>query len=269
MKFMEIIQKNLSKTVDTIQAKNKKITYSNRVRLLLRNEYETLNQSYVALGKYYYDNLRADAKGENANLCNVIDGCKERITKIKSDYEKSFATPAAKPECEAECVCEQSADAECVCYDNEVSEEAPVEEEIPAEEIEEAPVEEEIPAEEIEEAPVEEEAPAEEIEEAPVEEEISDEEIEESPAEEEIPAEEIEEAPVEEEISDEEIDEATVEEEISDEEEEVHNDELDQNGSFKFLNWNKLKGDLKDDIDYIVNDKGAKPRNGKRRNRRR
>lgn len=91
MKFMETIEKGVSKTLDSLYAKNKKLTYSNRIRLVLRSEYETLNNAYIELGKYYYENLREQADSDNKRLCEVIDGCIERIEKAKDDYYRNMA----------------------------------------------------------------------------------------------------------------------------------------------------------------------------------
>lgn len=103
MKFMEALEKSVSKTLDSLCAKNKKLTYSNRIRLVLRHEYETLNHAYIELGKYYYENLRDNADSDNERLCDVIDGCLERIEKTKSDYYRNIAEQEEAVSCEEEC----------------------------------------------------------------------------------------------------------------------------------------------------------------------
>lgn len=102
MKFMEAIEKNVSKTLNSLYAKNKKLTYSNRIRLVLRHEYETLNHAYIELGKYYYENLRNNADSDNERLCDVIDGCLERIEKAKSDYYRNTAEQDKAVSCDEE-----------------------------------------------------------------------------------------------------------------------------------------------------------------------
>ncbi|MGN0518762.1 MAG: hypothetical protein ACI4II_08585 [Acutalibacteraceae bacterium] len=97
MKFVEIIEKNISKTINSIAAKNRKLAFLNRIRLSLRTEYETLNDAYVKLGKYYYKNLRYNDNENNKALCNVIDGCVANIERLKDEYYGTMSAEYSDP----------------------------------------------------------------------------------------------------------------------------------------------------------------------------
>lgn len=97
MKFVEIIEKNISKTINSIAAKNRKLAFLNRIRLSLRTEYETLNDAYVKLGKYYYKNLRYNDNENNKELCNVIDGCVANIERLKDEYYGAMSAEDSDP----------------------------------------------------------------------------------------------------------------------------------------------------------------------------
>lgn len=81
MKFFDTVTGNLTKAVDFVVEKNRKAALINRIRIVIKNERENEARAYVALGKYYYENLRDKQEEDTEHLCRAIDFSDARIKK--------------------------------------------------------------------------------------------------------------------------------------------------------------------------------------------
>jgi len=59
MNFFENVTGRVTKAVDYVVEKNRKAALINRIRIVIKNERENEARAYVALGKYYFQNLQA------------------------------------------------------------------------------------------------------------------------------------------------------------------------------------------------------------------
>ena len=66
---------------EAVANRNRQAAVNNRLKAVVRSELATINRAYIALGKHFYNDLRSQAAGDEAVLCNAIDQAKERILK--------------------------------------------------------------------------------------------------------------------------------------------------------------------------------------------
>ncbi|MBR2715002.1 MAG: hypothetical protein IKB73_02200 [Ruminococcus sp.] len=59
---------------------------ANRIKQVIKGDTELMNQAYIELGRYFYENLREDADKEQEALCVVVDKTKKRISKASRKY---------------------------------------------------------------------------------------------------------------------------------------------------------------------------------------
>ncbi|MDP4119586.1 MAG: hypothetical protein Q8876_00805 [Bacillota bacterium] len=88
MTFFERIKNNVTDAVDVLMEKNRIHAQINRIRLVMRTENDAINRNFIALGKYYYDNLRDTQNSENEEICTSIDAAKIRVEKAKERYQR-------------------------------------------------------------------------------------------------------------------------------------------------------------------------------------
>lgn len=65
--------------VDVVAEKNRKSALINRLRTVIRCEEKAAERAYLALGRYYYHNMRDAANAETENYCVGIDAAEKRI----------------------------------------------------------------------------------------------------------------------------------------------------------------------------------------------
>ena len=65
--------------VDVVAEKNRKTALMNRLRTVIRCEEKAAERAYLALGRYYYHNLRDAANAETENYCVGIETAEKRI----------------------------------------------------------------------------------------------------------------------------------------------------------------------------------------------
>lgn len=88
MGFWNEVGTTISKTVDTVIEMNRKAAQNNRLRLILKNETDTVARAYIALGKHYYNNMRTPDNEETECLCQTIDHAKAKISKVKKALDQ-------------------------------------------------------------------------------------------------------------------------------------------------------------------------------------
>lgn len=59
---------------------------ANRIKQVIKADTELMNQAYIELGRYFYENLREDADQECEALCVVVDKTTKRIDKASRKY---------------------------------------------------------------------------------------------------------------------------------------------------------------------------------------
>lgn len=86
MSFYRNIKKALTDTVDAVIDKTATQAQKNRLRLVMRNESEIINNAYIELGKYFYNNLRDGASPEQSDLCDKIENARQRMSRAQERY---------------------------------------------------------------------------------------------------------------------------------------------------------------------------------------
>lgn len=69
----------MQNAVDVVAEKNRKTALMNRLRTVIRCEEKAAERAYLALGRYYYHNLRDAANAETENYCVGIEVAEQRI----------------------------------------------------------------------------------------------------------------------------------------------------------------------------------------------
>ncbi|WOC32209.1 MULTISPECIES: hypothetical protein [Caproicibacterium] len=117
MGILDSFGKQLSGTFDSLREKNHRSAVINRLRIVIKNERENSARAYVALGKYYYEHLRAQGNAETEALCASIDDSDRRLKRAFAHLEEiREQTIAQVPETEcADCSDDCSA---CKFQDN-------------------------------------------------------------------------------------------------------------------------------------------------------
>ena len=87
---------------EAVANRNRQAAVNNRLKAVVRSEMGTINRAYIALGKHFYNDLRSQATGDEAVLCNAIDQAKERILKAREKlcllYTSGGAESIDRPE---------------------------------------------------------------------------------------------------------------------------------------------------------------------------
>lgn len=69
----------MQNAVDVVAEKNRKTAMANRLRTVIRCEEKAAERAYLALGRYYYHNLRDASNAETENYCVGIQTAEQRI----------------------------------------------------------------------------------------------------------------------------------------------------------------------------------------------
>lgn len=122
MNFLSNVGSGFSKAIDFVVEKNRRIALINRVKLVIRNEEENSQRAYVALGKYYYRNLRDEANSETEIYCNAIENANKRRDRALQKLDDLIA-PQEEPECDDEDedeygVCDECCDCDSYCEED-------------------------------------------------------------------------------------------------------------------------------------------------------
>ena len=88
MNFLSNFAEEVTKAIDFIVEKNRKAALINRIKLVIKNEEQNAEKAYIALGKYYYRNLRNAENEETESHCCVIDNANQKIDKAITRLEE-------------------------------------------------------------------------------------------------------------------------------------------------------------------------------------
>lgn len=83
MDFLNTVSCAIAAAYEAVANKNRQAASNNRLKAIVRSEMGTINRAYIALGKHFYNDLRQQATGDQAVLCNAIDQARERIEKVR------------------------------------------------------------------------------------------------------------------------------------------------------------------------------------------
>ena len=78
MNIFETITHGISRAVGFVADKNHKAALVNRLRIVIKNERENASRAYVALGKYYLENLRDPENELTERLCRSAEDSEAR-----------------------------------------------------------------------------------------------------------------------------------------------------------------------------------------------
>ena len=130
MKVLEIIGSAVSDAVEYVVEKNKIQAQQNRLRMVMRNEADLINRSYIALGKYYYENLRGkDDSEQNRTCCETIDKSSARMQKAADRYRSLIEAQAKVSYDEYAALEDDGEDITVCCSYEDLGQDAPVQEE--------------------------------------------------------------------------------------------------------------------------------------------
>ena len=96
MSFLNTVSGRITKAVDYIVEKNRKSALINRIRIVIKNERENEARAYVALGKYYFQNMRDPFNEETEKLCKSIENSDQRIKKAFDKLDEITACDEAE-----------------------------------------------------------------------------------------------------------------------------------------------------------------------------
>ena len=88
--------------VGVVAEKNRKTALANRLRTVIRCEEKAAERAYLALGRYYYNNLRDAANADTEPYCVDIEAAEKRIenavAKLEALNNEETVTEEAVPE---------------------------------------------------------------------------------------------------------------------------------------------------------------------------
>lgn len=111
MNIFETISNGITKAVGFVADKNHKAALVNRLRIVIKNERENASRAYVALGKYYLENLRDPENELTERLCRSAEDSEARIRKAFAKLDEIASESAASQgaescgDCSDDCGC--------------------------------------------------------------------------------------------------------------------------------------------------------------------
>ncbi len=105
--IFESIGMSISHAVDCVVEKNRRSAQINRLKLVIRREERISEKAYIALGKYYYHNLRDENDPVTEPHCVAIDQASRRmdraITRLEDLFVKQEQAEDACSGCDFDC----------------------------------------------------------------------------------------------------------------------------------------------------------------------
>lgn len=94
MGFFNKVGKTLSEGFSRLEEKNRRSAYLNRIRAALKREEKAAEREYIALGRYYYNNLRDQNDPVAEKHCAELEIITKRIDAAISRLEECYAEMA-------------------------------------------------------------------------------------------------------------------------------------------------------------------------------
>lgn len=90
MDFLKNIGKAVGGAVSYVGEKNRKAAYLNRLRTVIRCEEKNAEKEYLALGRYYYNNLRDKNNPVTEAHCAELEVIEARLERTLKDLEDLY-----------------------------------------------------------------------------------------------------------------------------------------------------------------------------------
>lgn len=90
MEFFKKVGKAVTGAVEFVGDKNRKAAYLNRLRTVIRCEEKAAEKEYLALGRYYYNNLRDVNNPVTEAHCAEIAAIETRLERTLNELEKFY-----------------------------------------------------------------------------------------------------------------------------------------------------------------------------------
>lgn len=91
MDFFKSIGKVIGEAASIVGEKNRRAAYVNRIRTVIKCEERAAEKEYLALGRYYYNNLRDRNNPVTEAHCAELDQIEERMEKALSQLENFYS----------------------------------------------------------------------------------------------------------------------------------------------------------------------------------
>lgn len=92
MNLFQNVADGVTKAIDYVVEANRKAALINRVKVVVRSEEKNIDQAYIALGKYYFRNLRDESNEETEHYCKAVENGKSRLDRALTKLEE-LTTP--------------------------------------------------------------------------------------------------------------------------------------------------------------------------------
>ena len=96
MDFFKKIGKALSGAAGYVGEKNRKTAALNRIRTVIRCEEQAAEKQYLALGRYYYNNLRDKNNSVTEAHCGELEAIEARLDAALLQLEKFYSLEETK-----------------------------------------------------------------------------------------------------------------------------------------------------------------------------
>lgn len=96
MKFWKSIGKAVGDAANFVGEKSRKAAYLSRIRTVIQCEEKAAEKQYLALGRYYYNNLRDKANPVTESHCTELEAIEARLDKALSQLEKFYSGEGAE-----------------------------------------------------------------------------------------------------------------------------------------------------------------------------
>lgn len=88
MKILSSVASHVTKAIDFVVEANRRSALINRIKAVVRCEEKNIERAYVALGKYYYNNLRDKELEETERHCLALENSKRRLDRALTRLEE-------------------------------------------------------------------------------------------------------------------------------------------------------------------------------------
>lgn len=125
MKILSSVASNVTKAIDFVVEANRKNALINRIKAVVRCEEKNIDRAYIALGKYYFNNLRDKNLEETERHCLALENSRRRLDRALTRLEE--LTDEEEDEYDEyedyeDCYACQAHDAEFDSYDDDMYE---------------------------------------------------------------------------------------------------------------------------------------------------
>lgn len=96
MKFLKNIGRAVEGAVSFVGEKNRKAAYLNRIRTVIRCGERAAEREYLALGRYYYNNLRDKSNPVTEAHCAELDTVGEQLERALDQLEQFYRANAGE-----------------------------------------------------------------------------------------------------------------------------------------------------------------------------